>query len=109
MRILGAAVLAMEAFVIGFALLLAKDAHHGVAIWLGIFLMISLILNSGIMKRKTGWIIGTALQVAIVAYGFVVTAMFFMGAVFAALWVAAIVVGRKGEAIRANLLANPRN
>ena len=109
MRILGAAVLAMEAFVIGFALLLAKDAHNGVAIWFGIALMISLILNSGIMKRKSGWYLGTLLQIAIVSYGFVVTAMFFMGAVFAALWVAAFVVGRKGEAIRARLLANPPN
>ena len=109
MRILGAAVLAMEAFVIGFALLLAKDAHHGAAIWLGIFLMVALILNSGSMKRKAGWIIGSVLQVALIAYGFVVVSMFFMGAVFAALWVAAILVGRKGEAIRANLLANPPN
>jgi hypothetical protein len=109
MRILGAAVLAMEAFVIGFALLLAKDAHHGVAIWLGIFLMVALVLNSGSMKRKAGWIIGSILQVALIAYGFVVVSMFFMGAVFAALWVAAILVGRKGEAIRANLLANPPN
>ena len=109
MRILGAAVLAMEAFVVGFALLLAKDAHHGLAIWLGIFLMIALILNSGIMKRRSGWIIGSFLQVGLIAYGFVLTAMFFMGALFAGLWVAAIVVGRKGEAIRANLLANPPN
>jgi len=69
--------------------------------------MIALILNSGIMKRKVGWIMGSIFQLCLIGYGFVVSAMFFMGALFAALWVAAIVVGRKGEAIRAELLANP--
>jgi hypothetical protein len=39
----------------------------------------------------------------VVAYGFVVTAMFSMGALYTALWIAAIVVGRKGEAARARL------
>jgi Protein of unknown function (DUF4233) len=107
MRILGAAVLAFEAFVMGFALLLAKDNHGSLAIALGIILMIALILNSGIMKRKVGWVLGSILQLCLIGYGFVVTAMFFLGTVFAALWVAAIVVGRKGEAIRAELLANP--
>jgi len=107
MRILGAAVLAFEAFVMGFALLLAKDNHGSLAITLGIILMIALILNSGIMKRKVGWIMGSIFQLCLIGYGFVVSAMFFMGALFAALWVAAIVVGRKGEAIRAELLANP--
>ena len=107
MRILGAAVLAFEAFLMGFALLLAKDNHGSLAITLGIILMIALILNSGIMKRKVGWIMGSIFQLCLIGYGFVVSAMFFMGALFAALWVAAIVVGRKGEAIRAELLANP--
>jgi hypothetical protein len=107
MRILGAAVLAFEAFVMGFALLLAKDNHGSLAITLGIILMIALILNSGIMKRKVGWVTGSIFQLCLIGYGFVVSAMFFMGAVFAALWVAAILVGRKGEAIRAELLANP--
>ncbi len=107
MRILGAAVLAFEAFVMGFALLLAKDNHGSLAITLGIILMIALILNSGIMKRKVGWIMGSIFQLSLIGYGFVVSAMFFMGVLFAALWVAAIVVGRKGEAIRAELLANP--
>jgi len=31
--------------------------------------------------------------------------MFFMGAIFALLWVSAIYFGRKGEAIRASLIA----
>ena len=38
------------------------------------------------------------------AYGFQIFTMFFMGAIFLGLWIAAIVVGRKGEAARAALL-----
>jgi hypothetical protein len=56
------------------------------------------------MKKRIGWIIGSILQVAMVAYGYVVTPMYFMGALFAGLWIAAFIVGRKGEAIRAELL-----
>ena len=40
-----------------------------------------------------------------IAYGFVVPMMFFMGTLFAILWAAAYFVGRKGEAIRAKLIA----
>jgi hypothetical protein len=36
-----------------------------------------------------------------IAYGFVVFTMFFLGALFAGLWAAAIIIGRKGEAARA--------
>jgi hypothetical protein len=45
------------------------------------------------------------LQVAILGYGFVVTSMFIVGALYLGLWIAAILVGRKGEAARAALLA----
>ncbi|MSW57924.1 MAG: DUF4233 domain-containing protein, partial [Actinobacteria bacterium] len=41
------------------------------------------------------------LQIAAFFYGFFVTPMFFLGALFAGLWICAIVVGRKGEAARA--------
>jgi hypothetical protein len=56
------------------------------------------------MKRTSGWIIGSVLQIAVIGYGFAVTSMFFLGALFAALWMAAYIIGRKGEAIRAELL-----
>ncbi|MSY02586.1 MAG: DUF4233 domain-containing protein, partial [Actinobacteria bacterium] len=49
-------------------------------------------------------VIGSALQIAMIAYGYVVTPMYFMGALFGFLWIAAFLVGRKGEAIRAELL-----
>ncbi|MBU6242700.1 MAG: DUF4233 domain-containing protein [Acidobacteria bacterium] len=108
MRILGAAVLAMEFFLMGFALLIAKDGNGGLALVIGGSLAILALLNAGMLKRKFGWITGSILQLLILLYGFVVPMMFFMGLLFAGLWIAAIVVGRKGEAARAALLANPK-
>jgi len=106
MRVLGTSVLAMESLVMGFALLLAMD-HYGAAVLLGGgAIAILLILCAGMMKRTTGWIFGSILQVAVIGYGFAVASMFFLGAVFAALWIAAYIFGRKGEAIRAELLRN---
>jgi hypothetical protein len=104
MRVLGTSVLAMESLVMGFALLLAMDSHGSVIIFCGGLIAILLILNAGIMKRRFGWISGSVLQVAVVSYGFIVTSMFFLGVLFSGLWIAAYVVGRKGEAIRADLL-----
>ncbi|CAN2235161.1 Protein of unknown function DUF4233 [actinobacterium SCGC AAA044-D11] len=104
MRVLGASVLSMEAFVMGFAVLLAMGEHSGGALALGGALAIALLLNAGLMKKRTGWVVGSILQIAMIGYGYVVPSMYFMGALFAALWIAAFLVGRKGEAIRAELL-----
>ena len=104
MRVLSASVLAMEAFVMGFAVLLAMGEHSGGALSYGGILSILCLLNAGIMKRRAGWVTGSALQIAIISYGSVVTSMYFIGALFAGLWIAAFLVGRKGEAIRAELL-----
>ena len=94
----------MEAFVMGFAVLLAMGEHTGGVLALGGALAIALLLNAGLMKKKVGWVLGSVLQLAMIGYGYVVTPMYFMGALFAGLWIAAFLVGRKGEAIRAELL-----
>lgn len=107
MRVLGSAVLAMEFLVMGFALLLAMQRHGSLALSLGAGLALAILLTAGIMKRRTGWYLGSLLQIGLIAYGVVVPAMYFMGSLFAVLWVSAFVIGRKGEAIRAKLIANP--
>ena len=104
MRVLSAAVLTMEAFVMGFAVLLAMGEHTGSVLTLGGVIAIAALLTAGLMKKRIGWIIGSILQVAMIGYGYFVTSMYFMGALFAGLWVTAFLVGRKGEAIRAELL-----
>ena len=106
MRILGATVLVMEGLTVSFGLLLAMSSTTSVDtiwLWAGGALALLLILTAGLLKRKSGWIIVSLLQVGVFAYGFVLTAMFAMGVLYAGLWIAAIVVGRKGEAARARL------
>ena len=103
MRILGATVLVMEGLTVSFGLLLAMSSADTIWLWAGGALALLLILTAGLLKRKSGWIIGSLLQLGVFAYGFVVTAMFAMGVLYAGLWIAAIVVGRKGEAARARL------
>jgi len=105
MRVLGSAVITMEFFVMGFALLLAMDNHSATALWIGGVIAILCLLTAGMMKSMRGWYIGTVLQVALIAYGAVIPLMYFMGALFAGLWATAYVVGQKGEAIRAALIA----
>ena len=95
----------MEFFLMGFALLLAKDHHSATALWLGGLIALLCLLTAGAMKSMRGWYIGSIVQIALIAYGLVIPLMYFMGALFAGLWIAAFLIGRKGEAIRARLIA----
>lgn len=104
MKVLGSAVLAMEVIVMGFAVLLASKNESDELLILGGIIAFLLIIAAGMLRKRSGWILGSLLQVAMLAYGFVTTPLFFLGALFGGLWVAAIVVGRKGEAARAALL-----
>ena len=90
-----------------FALLIAMNKHGALALSLGATLALVILLTAGVMKKMTGWSLGTVWQLCLIAYGVVVPAMYFLGLLFAGLWVSAYVIGRKGEAIRASLLANP--
>jgi hypothetical protein len=101
MKMLARSVLIMEIFIMGFALLLAKDLPDTRGLIFGGAIALLALLSAGMLRRKIGWILGWIVQILMVAYGFVVFTMFFLGALFLGLWVAAIVVGRKGEAARA--------
>ena len=106
MRVLGSAVLVMEFFVMGFAMLLAKDNHGSTAIIIGAIIAVLLLLTPGLLKKRTGWILGSLLQFLMIGYAVVVPSMAIVGVIFGGLWIAAIVVGRRGEAIRAALVAS---
>ena len=95
----------MEFFCMSFALLIAKNDHGTSELVMGAILALLFLLTPGLLKKKVGWIFASILQIAIIGYAFVVPSMAFIGALFAALWAAAIIVGRKGEAARAALLA----
>jgi hypothetical protein len=102
---LASAVLIMESFTLGFALLLAMKSESSGAVIYGASIAILLIFSAGFLKSKSGWIFASALQIAMLAFGFVLPAFFIVGTLFVGLWITAILLGRKGEAIRASLLA----
>lgn len=104
MRVLGSAVLVMEFFIMGFAMLVAEQ-HESSTLIAGSVIAILFLLTPGLLKKKFGWILGSLLQFAMIAYAVVVPSLAIIALIFAGLWIAAIVVGRKGEAIRAKLLA----
>ena len=106
MRMLASAVLIMEVFIMGFAMLLAKDNQEPSSIIAGAIIAILMLLTPGLLKKRTGWILGSILQFLMIGYAVVVPSMAIVGLIFGGLWIAAIVVGRRGEAIRAELMAS---
>ena len=106
MRVLGSAVLVMESFSIGFALLIAMKDVDGAPIIYGAAVAIALLLAPGLLKRRVGWVFGSLLQLAMLAFGLIVNSFLIIGVIFTGLWIAAILVGRKGEAARAALMAS---
>ena len=105
MRILGASVLVMESICVGFALLLAMKEASTSELIIGSTISLLLFLSAGLLKRRSGWIIASLLQVAMAGYSLVVPAFAIIALIFIVLWGCAIYFGRKGEAIRAELVA----
>ncbi|MEV5969948.1 DUF4233 domain-containing protein [Streptomyces sp. NPDC051921] len=108
MRVLCSSTLIGEFFVIGFAGLVAmKDDTLAMStVWwvCGIAMVLSVLL-CGMTTRPGGVQMGWALQIALIASGFVVPIMFFLGAVFAALWWASVHYGRRIDTIKADWAA----
>ncbi|OII61620.1 hypothetical protein BJP40_04630 [Streptomyces sp. CC53] len=108
MRTLCSSTLIGEFFVIGFAGLVAMkdDALSMTAVWTvcGVAMLLSVLL-CGMVTRPGGVQLGWALQIALIASGFVVPMMFFLGAVFAGLWWASVHYGRKVDEAKARWAA----
>ncbi len=104
MKVLASAVLTMEALTMGFALLLVAKDHSSAALYVGAAIAILLLFAVGMLRNRGGWILGSLLQFAVIGAGALATPLYFLGAVFGGLWIAAIIVGRKGEAARAAFL-----
>ncbi|MEU1461514.1 DUF4233 domain-containing protein [Streptomyces sp. NPDC005727] len=108
MRTLCSSTLIGELFVIGFAALVAmKDPDLSTStVWLvsGIAMVLCVLL-CGMVTRPGGVALGWALQLALIASGVFVPTMYFMGALFAALWWASVHYGRKVDAAKARFAA----
>jgi hypothetical protein len=97
-RGIAASVLVFEGLVVLFATLVAldlSDVDDATLWWTGGSLAVACVLAAGLLGRPWGYQVGSALQVLVIAAGFLVPAMFVLGAVFAALWFLALHLGRK--------------
>ncbi len=60
-------------------------------------LAVACVAVAGLLRNRFGYVLGSALQLAVLATGLWVSVMFAIGWIFALLWVAALVVGRRVE------------
>ncbi|MCF6476729.1 DUF4233 domain-containing protein [Nonomuraea sp. MG754425] len=100
MRRLGASVLGMEAIVAGLITPVAISVgkvEPVLAVSVGIGLAVVCVVVAGLLKRPSGYVAGSVVQVLAIATGFLVPTMFFLGAIFTALWITAIIVARRVE------------
>ncbi len=103
-RMLGSILLAFEAFIAFFATLVAfgLKAADGPLVWtVGLTLSFLLILTPGILGRKYSYAWGWLLQAALIALGFWVVAMFYIGALCACLWAWGMIAGGTIDKARA--------
>jgi hypothetical protein len=70
----------------------------------GIAMAMSVLL-CGVITRPGGVQLGWVFQIALVVSGFIVPSMFFLGAIFAALWWASVHYGRKIDEAKARFAA----
>lgn len=111
MRALCASVLFFEAVVVALAIVPALtlvDGHSALIVWGGLGVVAACLLAAGLLRSSVGYVLGSVVQVAVVAAGFVLPAMFFLGGLFAAFWVAAILVARRADSVRAARAAAAR-
>ncbi|MGW5212477.1 DUF4233 domain-containing protein [Streptomyces sp. NPDC004051] len=108
MRTLCASTLISEVLVIGFAGLVAMKGPglSVTTVWTvcGIAMFLCVVL-CGMITRPGGVALGWALQIALVASGFFVPTMFFLGVLFAVLWWASVHYGRKIDEAKARFAA----
>jgi hypothetical protein len=104
MRTMAAAVLGFESIVLFLStpvMIQVSDVSPGGAVAVGLGLAVAAVVLCGLLRHRWAYVAGSLLQVAALALGFVVPTMFVLGAVFALLWGAALVLGRRVDAAKA--------
>lgn len=103
-RSLCAAILAFQAVVLGLTtpvMISVASVSVGTALGVGLGLVAACVIVAGLLRRQWAYYLGWLIQVASIALGFVIPMMFFLGAVFAALWAGAFFLGAKIDRERA--------
>ena len=99
-----AAVLCLEAIVVALTtpvMVTLHDIPVGTALATGLGLAVACLVLAGMLRSEVAYVVGWVLQAGAVALGLIVPLMFFLGALFALLWAAAYLLGRKIERERA--------
>lgn len=84
---------------------IAKSQHnaaHTSYLVVGLVLAVLCVVAAGTLRRPWGVTLGWAVQCATLLAGFVLPMMFVVGLMFLALWVTALVQGRKMDALTAS-------
>jgi Protein of unknown function (DUF4233) len=95
---------AVVLFLVGVTLPSVTDVSAGLGIGIGLGLAVLCVVAAGLMRRPAGLVLGWAVQVVSIALGFVITAMFALGAVFLALYGGAYFLGARIDQERAERL-----
>lgn len=106
-RSLCAAMLVLQAvvlFLAGVVTIGLTDLGAATSLLGGLGLAVLCVAVAGLLGRPLGYAAGWFVQVLSIGLGFVVTAMFFLGVVFAALWATSYFLGAKIDRERAERL-----
>jgi hypothetical protein len=99
-----AAILSLEAVVLGLTtpvMINLEGVPWRTACAIGLGLCVACLVLAGLLRWEAAYVAGWVIQVAAILLGFVVPMMFFLGTIFAVLWGAAYLLGRKIERERA--------
>jgi hypothetical protein len=99
-----AAMLGLQAVVLflsGVVLIGVSDLGTATALGIGFGLAAVCVLTAGLLRRRWAYALGWVVQVVSLLLGFVTTWMFFLGAIFTALWAGAYFLGAKIDRERA--------
>jgi hypothetical protein len=97
-RSMCAGILVLEAvvlFLTGVVSIGTTDLGTGASLGIGLGLAVLCVVAAGLLGRPFGYALGWLVQVVTLGLGFVIATMFFLGAVFAGLWAAAYLLGRR--------------
>lgn len=101
-------VLVSEAFVVFFATLVAyglRLAEPGTVWAVGGGAAVLCLVAASLQRSRVGLVLGSLVQVGLIAAGAVLSMMFIVGTLFAALWVTGVVLGRRIDSERAERAA----
>ncbi len=103
-RRLCAAILVLQAITVGLTspvLITVIGVSVSTGLWIGLGLAGACVVVAGLLRANWAYGLGWLLQVVAIALGFLVTAMFVLGAIFLALWATSYFMGGKIDRERA--------